>query len=149
MALNFSDLYLLKLQNSSERDNSILAVMQRNGLNTMTDLLKKSGVANNLTSSGPFTVFAITDAGFNELRLKAPTWYNTFTTNMTVAAAVLPNYIVNGRVPRTAILPDVFVRAQGGIIYFDSVDNGKVFYSNLHEKLIILIFTIEEDGCQW
>lgn len=101
-------------------------VMQRNGFDKMTDLLRRSGWGKNLTFTGPFTVFAITNAGFDELKSKAPAYFNTLTTDMTVAKAILADHIVENKVPRAAIKPHTSTVSLGGPIFFDSVDNGRV-----------------------
>jgi len=101
-------------------------VLQRNGFTRMVNLLRFSGLANNLTTNGPFTVFAVTNAGLEELQQKAPTWYNTFSTNPNVAAAFFPSYIVNGWVPRSSIRPGGSINTLNGPIYLSSADKGAV-----------------------
>jgi len=109
-----------------QQRHTVMDVMRDNGLNKMADLLVKTGLDKNLTSKGTFTVFAIMDEGFNELALKAPTWFNSLTTNMTVASAIMPNHIVETFIPYAAIRDDVFTTSLGGPIYFSSLKNGKV-----------------------
>lgn len=101
-------------------------VMHRTGFNMMTDLLERSGWGKNLTTSGPFTVFAMTDAGFDELKLKAPVWFNTLTTDMSIAALIMSNHIVSDWVHRYTVRPGKSIMSLGGPIYFDPVDDGKV-----------------------
>lgn len=100
--------------------------LKRNGFNVMSDLLDKSGLAANLSTEGPFTVFAMTDDGFAELKSKAPMWYNTFTTDLVRANLVLSDHIVNELVSHSTIRPGGTVTTLEGPVYFDSVDNGAV-----------------------
>ena len=104
--------------------------MQRHGLNQMTKLLKATGFAeNNLTSSGPWTVFAMTDAGFDDLQLKTPKWHKTLTTNMTMAPFMMANHIVKGLIPESSIRPGASSETLGDPVTFHSIENGKVNYS--------------------
>lgn len=103
-------------------------VMRHKGLNIMADLLTKTGLANNLTDpKSLWTVFAITDEGFNELAFKAPTWFESLTTNITVTSAIMPNHIVKDYlVPYSAIQSNVFIESLGGPIFFNSIESGLV-----------------------
>ncbi len=106
----------------------------------MINVLVKTGLANNLTAAGPFTVFALTDDGFKELKSKAPAWYNYFIPN---PIPVLLDFIVKGLVKPSNIRPGMSAMSQGGKIYFDSVDNGKVniFYDKFKCFMCVLCFT--------
>ena len=99
--------------------------MKLNGLNKMTDLLRKTGLANTLSSSGPWTVFAIIDEGFDELETKSPTWFRSLATNMTVATAIMSNHIVNASLPYSAIRPGTSAMSLEGPIFFDSLNNNE------------------------
>ncbi len=103
--------------------NTIIDVMKLNGLNKMTDLLIKTGLANILSSSGPWTVFAIIDEGFDELETKSPTWFRSLTTNMTVATAIMPNHIVNAPWPYSAVRPGKSAMSLESPIFFDLLNN--------------------------
>ncbi len=104
--------------------------MRHKGLNIMADLLTKTGLATNLTDpKSLWTVFAITDEGFNELALKAPIWFESLTTNMTVTSAIMPNHIVKGYlVPYSVIQSNAFIRSLGGPIFFNSIESGLILY---------------------
>lgn len=102
-------------------------VMRQKSLIKMADLLTKTGLANNLTDpKSLWTVFAISDEGFDELASKATTWFESLTKNMTVASAIMPNHIVEGLLPYSAIRSDVFTISLGGPIFFNSIENGLV-----------------------
>lgn len=108
-----------------QQNSTVMDVMQRKGFNMMINILTKTGLANNLTAAGPFTIFALTDDGFKELKSKAPAWYNYFISN---PIPVLLDFIVKGLVKPSNIRPGMTAMSQGGKVYFDSVDNGKVYF---------------------
>ena len=91
----------------------------------MVNLPERITWAANL-STGPWTVFAVTDAGFKELAVKSPDWHNTFTTNVAYTTAMMSNHIVRGLIPRSTMRPGVSIMTLERPIYFDPVDGGSV-----------------------
>ena len=100
--------------------------MKRMGFNEMVKLLEKTGQAANLTTPGPWTVFAMVDEGFNKMKIKSPDMYNTVTNNIERATLFMADHIVSGLVPRFGIRSGMSANSWEGPIYFDSVDNGLV-----------------------
>jgi len=92
----------------------------------MVNMLERINWAANLSTPGPWTVFAVTDAGFNELAIKSPDWHNTFTTNVAVMPPMMSNHIVRGLVPRSAMRPGVTIMTLERPIYFETVGRGRV-----------------------
>jgi len=124
-------LFLLNFQLHGA-EKTVLDVLRLKGFTTTVDLFDKIGWTANITSPGPWAVFALTDAGFNELKVKAPAWHNTFTTNLTITPGMMDNHVVKGLVPNSSIRPGESAMTLEGPIFFNSIDNGPVMLSNLN-----------------
>lgn len=84
--------------------------------------LKTAGFAETLKNSGPFTVFAPTDAAF--AKLPAGTW-DTLSKDKVKLSQILAYHVIPGKVMVNAVKPGKVKTTQGSELTLTS-DNGKV-----------------------
>jgi uncharacterized surface protein with fasciclin (FAS1) repeats len=68
---------------------------------TLVALVKQAGLVKTLSSKGPFTVFAPTNAAFAALKKNAPDTYNAVATDKKLLTKVLTYHVLAGKVDST------------------------------------------------
>jgi len=71
---------------------------------TLVTLVKQAGLVKTLSSKGPFTVFAPTNAAFAALKKNAPETYNAVASDKKLLAKVLTYHVLAGKVGSTAAI---------------------------------------------
>ena len=80
---------------------------------TLVALVQKAGLAATLSGTGPFTVFAPTNAAFDKLKVAAPATYNAVVSDPALLAKVLTYHVVAGSV---SSLQAISVAKQNGTV---------------------------------
>ena len=103
---------------------------------TLTKLAVKAGLARTLSSSGPYTVFAPTDAAFRKVPRST---LNSLARNRAKLRAVLLYHVVAGRVPSSKVVmlksaktlngKSVRIRTAGGTVF---VNDAKVTKADIN-----------------
>jgi len=78
---------------------------------TLVALVKQAGLAKTLSSKGPFTVFAPTNAAFAKLKASAPATYEAVSTDPALLRKVLTYHVLAKRVPSTTAIAAAKKRA--------------------------------------
>ena len=68
---------------------------------TLVTLVKQAGLAQTLSATGPYTVFAPTNAAFAKLKQNAPATYQAVATTPALLKKVLTYHVLAKRVPST------------------------------------------------
>jgi uncharacterized surface protein with fasciclin (FAS1) repeats len=71
---------------------------------TLVTLVKQAGLVKTLSSKGPFTVFAPTNAAFAALKKNAPETYDAVATDKKLLTKVLTYHVLSGTVPSGAAI---------------------------------------------
>ena len=80
-------------------------------LSTLLSLVKKAGLADELSAPGALTVFAPTNAAFAELKASAPATYQAVSTNPALLRKVLTYHVLAKRVPSSTAIAAAKKRA--------------------------------------
>jgi uncharacterized surface protein with fasciclin (FAS1) repeats len=107
---------------------------------TLVTLVKRAGLAKTLSSKGPFTVFAPTNAAFASLKKNSPATYKAVATDKKLLTKVLTYHVLAGKVGSQAAVTAAKKKAavktvQGEKIKL-SLKSGKLFL-NGSSKVII------------
>jgi uncharacterized surface protein with fasciclin (FAS1) repeats len=85
----------------SDEKNIVQTAQAAGNFKTLTKLVVKAGLAGALSSSGPYTVFAPTDAAFKKVPKST---LNSLAKNRAKLRAVLLYHVVAGRVPSSQVV---------------------------------------------
>lgn len=107
---------------------------------TLVALVKQAGLVKTLSSKGPFTVFAPTNAAFANLKRTAPDTYDAVTSDKALLTKVLTYHVLGKRVPSTAAVAAAKKQAavktvQGERVKF-SLKGGKL-YLNGSSRVVV------------
>jgi uncharacterized surface protein with fasciclin (FAS1) repeats len=111
----------------SDERNIVQTAQAAGNFKTLTKLVVKAGLAGTLSSSGPYTVFAPTDAAFSKVpksTLKA------LAKNRAKLRAVLLYHVVAGRVPSSQVVMLKSAKTLNGKSVRIHTAGGKVFVNN-------------------
>jgi uncharacterized surface protein with fasciclin (FAS1) repeats len=111
----------------SDEKNIVQTAQAAGNFKTLTKLVVKAGLAGTLSSSGPYTVFAPTDAAFSKVpksTLKA------LAKNRAKLRAVLLYHVVAGRVPSSQVVMLKSAKTLNGKSVRIHTAGGKVFVNN-------------------
>ena len=111
---------------SSEK-NLVQTAQAAGTFKTLTKLAAKAGLAGTLSSSGPYTVFAPTDAAFRKVPKST---LNALAKNRAKLRAVLLYHVVAGRVPSSKVVMLKSAKTLNGKSVRIHTAGGKVFVNN-------------------
>ena len=91
--------------NDSSASKTIVGVASGDKrFSTLVALVKQAGLANTLSSKGPFTVFAPTNAAFAKLKRTSPETFKAVTSDKALLTKVLTYHVLAKNVPSTAAI---------------------------------------------
>jgi len=106
---------------AAEATGNLAEVLTAQGFTTLVDLVVKAGLADTVSNSGPFTVFAPTNEAFAALD---PALVNSLVANPEELKKVLLYHVVPGNVPSSALSDNLSVdSAQGPALRFNLPGN--------------------------
>jgi uncharacterized surface protein with fasciclin (FAS1) repeats len=109
-------------------DKNIVQTAQAAGtFKTLTKLVTKAGLAGTLSSSGPYTVFAPTDAAFRKVPKST---LSSLAKHPAKLRAVLLYHVVAGRVPSSEVVMLKSAKTLNGKSVRIHTAGGKVFLNN-------------------
>lgn len=111
----------------SDERNIVQTAQAAGNFKTLTKLVVKAGLAGTLSSSGPYTVFAPTDAAFS--KVPKPT-LKALAKNRAKLRAVLLYHVVAGRVPSSQVVMLKSAKTLNGKSVRIHTAGGKVFVNN-------------------
>lgn len=111
----------------SDEKNIVQTAQAAGNFKTLTKLVVKAGLAGTLSSSGPYTVFAPTDAAFKKVPKST---LNTLAKNRAKLRAVLLYHVVAGRVPSSQVVMLKSAKTLNGKSVRIHTAGGKVFVNN-------------------
>jgi uncharacterized surface protein with fasciclin (FAS1) repeats len=111
----------------SDEKNIVQTAQAAGNFKTLTKLVVKAGLAGTLSSSGPYTVFAPTDAAFKKVPKST---LNSLAKNRAKLRAVLLYHVVAGRVPSSQVVMLRSAKTLNGKSVRIHTAGGKVFVNN-------------------
>jgi uncharacterized surface protein with fasciclin (FAS1) repeats len=111
----------------SDEKNIVQTAQAAGNFKTLTKLVVKAGLARTLSSSGPYTVFAPTDAAFKKVPKST---LNSLAKNRAKLRAVLLYHVVAGRVPSSQVVMLKSAKTLNGKSVRIHTAGGKVFVNN-------------------
>jgi uncharacterized surface protein with fasciclin (FAS1) repeats len=111
----------------SDEKNIVQTAQAAGNFKTLTKLVVKAGLAGTLSSSGPYTVFAPTDAAFKKVPKST---LNSLAKNRAKLRAVLLYHVVAGRVPSSQVVMLKSAKTLNGKSVRIHTAGGKVFVNN-------------------
>jgi uncharacterized surface protein with fasciclin (FAS1) repeats len=111
----------------SEEKNIVQTAQAAGNFKTLTTLVVKAGLAGTLSSSGPYTVFAPTDAAFSKVPKST---LKSLAKNRAKLRAVLLYHVVAGRVPSSQVVMLKSAKTLNGKSVRIHTAGGKVFVNN-------------------
>jgi uncharacterized surface protein with fasciclin (FAS1) repeats len=111
----------------SDEKNIVQTAQAAGNFKTLTKLVVKAGLAGTLSSSGPYTVFAPTDAAFRKVPKST---LNSLAKNRAKLRAVLLYHVVAGRVPSSQVVMLKSAKTLNGKSVRIHTAGGKVFVNN-------------------
>jgi len=111
----------------SGEKNIVQTAQAAGNFKTLTKLVAKAGLAGTLSSSGPYTVFAPTDAAFKKVPKST---LNSLAKNRAKLRAVLLYHVVAGRVPSSQVVMLKSAKTLNGKSVRIHTAGGKVFVNN-------------------
>ena len=111
----------------SNEKNIVQTAQAAGNFKTLTKLVVKAGLAGTLSSSGPYTVFAPTDAAFKKVPKST---LNSLAKNRAKLRAVLLYHVVAGRVPSSQVVMLKSAKTLNGKSVRIHTAGGKVFVNN-------------------
>jgi uncharacterized surface protein with fasciclin (FAS1) repeats len=111
----------------SDEKNIVQTAQAAGNFKTLTKLVVKAGLAGALSSSGPYTVFAPTDAAFKKVPKST---LNSLAKNRAKLRAVLLYHVVAGRVPSSQVVMLKSAKTLNGKSVRIHTAGGKVFVNN-------------------
>jgi uncharacterized surface protein with fasciclin (FAS1) repeats len=111
----------------SDEKNIVQTAQAAGNFKTLTKLVVKAGLAGTLSSSGPYTVFAPTDAAFKKVPKST---LNSLAKNRAKLRAVLLYHVVAGRVPSSQVVMLKSAKTLNGKSVRVHTAGGKVFVNN-------------------
>ena len=111
----------------SDEKNIVQTAQAAGNFKTLTKLVVKAGLAGTLSSSGPYTVFAPTDAAFKKIPRST---LNSLAKNRAKLRAVLLYHVVAGRVPSSQVVMLKSAKTLNGKSVRIHTAGGKVFVNN-------------------
>lgn len=111
----------------SDEKNIVQTAQAAGNFKTLTKLVVKAGLAGTLSSSGPYTVFAPTDAAFKKVPKST---LNSLAKNRAKLRAVLLYHVVAGRVPSSQVVMLKSTKTLNGKSVRIHTAGGKVFVNN-------------------
>ena len=111
----------------SDEKNIVQTAQAAGTFKTLTKLVTKAGLAGTLSSSGPYTVFAPTDAAFR--KVPKPT-LRSLAKHPAKLRAVLLYHVVAGRVPSSEVVMLKSAKTLNGKSVRIHTAGGKVFVNN-------------------
>jgi len=111
----------------SDEKNIVQTAQAAGNFKTLTKLVVKAGLAGTLSSSGPYTVFAPTDAAFKKVPKST---LNSLAKNRAKLRAVLLYHVVAGRVPSSQVVMLKSAKTLNGKSVRIHTADGKVFVNN-------------------
>ena len=111
----------------SDEKNIVQTAQTAGNFKTLTKLVVKAGLAGTLSSSGPYTVFAPTDAAFKKVPKST---LNSLAKNRAKLRAVLLYHVVAGRVPSSQVVMLKSAKTLNGKSVRIHTAGGKVFVNN-------------------
>jgi uncharacterized surface protein with fasciclin (FAS1) repeats len=111
----------------SDEKNIVQTAQAAGNFKTLTKLVVKAGLAGTLSSSGPYTVFAPTDAAFKKV---SKSTLNSLAKNRAKLRAVLLYHVVAGRVPSSQVVMLKSAKTLNGKSVRIHAAGGKVFVNN-------------------
>jgi uncharacterized surface protein with fasciclin (FAS1) repeats len=111
----------------SDEKNIVQTAQAAGNFKTLTKLVVRAGLAGTLSSSGPYTVFAPTDAAFKKVPKST---LNSLAKNRAKLRAVLLYHVVAGRVPSSQVVMLKSAKTLNGKSVRIHTAGGKVFVNN-------------------
>jgi uncharacterized surface protein with fasciclin (FAS1) repeats len=111
----------------SDEKNIVQTAQAAGNFKTLTKLVVKAGLAGTLSSSGPYTVFAPTDAAFKKVPKST---LDSLAKNRAKLRAVLLYHVVAGRVPSSQVVMLKSAKTLNGKSVRIHTAGGKVFVNN-------------------
>ena len=111
----------------SDEKNIVQTAQAAGNFKTLTKLVVKAGLAGTLSSSGPYTVFAPTDAAFKKVPKST---LSSLAKNRAKLRAVLLYHVVAGRVPSSQVVMLKSAKTLNGKSVRIHTAGGKVFVNN-------------------
>jgi len=111
----------------SDEKNIVQTAQAAGNFKTLTKLVVKAGLAGTLSSSGPYTVFAPTDAAFKKVPKST---LNSLAKNRAKLRAVLLYHVVAGRVSSSQVVMLKSAKTLNGKSVRIHTAGGKVFVNN-------------------
>ena len=111
----------------SEEKNIVQTAQAAGNFKTLTKLVVKAGLADTLSGSGPYTVFAPTDAAFKKVPKST---LNSLAKNRAKLRAVLLYHVVAGRIPSSQVVMLKSAKTLNGKSVRIHTAGGKVFVNN-------------------
>lgn len=106
---------------------------------TLVTLVKQAGLVKTLSSKGPFTVFAPTNAAFAALKKNAPDTYKAVTSDRKLLTKVLTYHVLAGKVDSTAAVAAAGKKASVKTVQGERIKlslKGGALYLNGSSKVI-------------
>lgn len=112
---------------AAKKPNIVQVASKAGNFKTLVALVKKAGLAGTLSSKGPFTVFAPTDAAFKKVPKST---LDALAKDKKKLKAVLLYHVVKGKVPASKVVTlDSAKTLNGKSVSIDVMD-GKVYVNN-------------------
>ena len=112
---------------AAKKPNIVQVASKAGEFKTLVALVKKAGLAGTLSSKGPFTVFAPTDAAFKKVP-KAT--LDALAKDKKMLKAVLLYHVVKGRVPASKVVTLDSAKTVNGKSVAIEVKDGKVYVND-------------------
>jgi uncharacterized surface protein with fasciclin (FAS1) repeats len=107
---------------------------------TLVTLVKQAGLVKTLSSKGPFTVFAPTNAAFAALKKNAPETFDAVASDKKLLTKVLTYHVLSGKVDSTAAVAAAKKKASVKTVQGEKVKlslKGGKLYLNGSSRVII------------
>jgi uncharacterized surface protein with fasciclin (FAS1) repeats len=104
--------------------NIVQTAVASERFNTLVSLVKKAGLASTLSGSGPFTVFAPTDAAFAKVPQAT---LDALAADRAKLKAVLLYHVAKGRLPAAKVVKRSSIKTLNGASVSVRVRSGKVY----------------------